>query len=355
MRTVILFLALSFASLALGQSFPVFKPGDAAPKLSAAEWMHGDPFAGWDRKKLNVVEFWATWCEPCKEAMPHLSELAKKYPEVGFYSISFEEQPQTVPDGVRRFVQANLDRMQYSVGRDTAGNDDWAYWIMGSKQRGIPVAYIVDSSGKVLWIGHPLNLDKPIADALAGKLDVAKERRSFEEYLDDQAKLEAFLGKLPAAEKKFESGDRKGSFHDFDRAAGKNPDFRYTVAHEKIRLLAIYDGPGCLAFLKDLRGKVEREDWWRYLVEFAAVDQRVKDRQAYDDLRAKAAEEFLKAGRDKDAYLLAYGGWVLRLAGRKDEAESAFDRAVEVFGRSSLGTKPDERERFEGFVKQVRG
>ncbi len=209
---------------------PLFKPGDPVPELKVAEWMRDEPFQGWDKHKLSVVEFWATWCVPCKEAMPHLSTLAKKYSDdVGFYSISIQEQSQMIPDGVRAFVRENEAIMQYSVGRDADGKPDsnceMFYWFMGSKQRGIPVAYIVDRSGKLLWLGHPLDLDSPLASALAGKLDVAKERKKFERYVEMMPRPTRF----PRSSPRLKSGSNPDS--------GRRPSTTSTWQRVEIRTL----------------------------------------------------------------------------------------------------------------------
>ena len=54
--------------------------GDAAPRPDVQKILKGNTdFDGFTPGKVTVMEFWATWCGPCKTGMPHLSELQKEY------------------------------------------------------------------------------------------------------------------------------------------------------------------------------------------------------------------------------------------------------------------------------------
>ena len=52
--------------------------GDPAPSLHVGKWIKGSPIQRFERGKIYVIEFWATWCRPCIAAMPRLSALAGK-------------------------------------------------------------------------------------------------------------------------------------------------------------------------------------------------------------------------------------------------------------------------------------
>ena len=57
------------------------KHGDAAPPIEITKWLRGEAvdLQKAREKKVVVVEFWATWCPPCRTSIPHLTELQKKY------------------------------------------------------------------------------------------------------------------------------------------------------------------------------------------------------------------------------------------------------------------------------------
>ena len=122
--------------------------GDKMPALSVKQWVVGRPVtANLVRGKVVVVEFWATWCGPCRTTIPHLNKLHEKY-----------RDKQVVVCGITR-EDANTVKpflkqvpMKYHVGVDTGKTHE--LYMKGIP--GIPHAYVVDQSGKVAWHGHPM-------------------------------------------------------------------------------------------------------------------------------------------------------------------------------------------------------
>src|SRR5215813_3515388 len=59
------------------------KPGDPAPALHLSKWLKGEEVKEFEKGKVYVIECWATWCGPCIAAMPHVTELQRKYADQG--------------------------------------------------------------------------------------------------------------------------------------------------------------------------------------------------------------------------------------------------------------------------------
>jgi thiol-disulfide isomerase/thioredoxin len=174
--------------------------GDPAPAIQVAEWVKGEPIAAFRPGQVYVVEFWATWCGPCKKSIPHVSELQKNYGEkVRFLGVSVWERDAS---GVTPFVQKMGDKMAYTVARDLVpdgkeANEGWMArnWMEAAQQGGIPAAFIVDGTGRIAWIGHPMEMDAVLGKVVAGTWDVAAAKAEQQA----QAALAATYEKINAA------------------------------------------------------------------------------------------------------------------------------------------------------------
>jgi len=134
--------------------------GQQAPEISAQSWLNTQPLtlAGL-RGQVTVVEFWATWCGPCRTSIPHLNELHQRFSPQGVTIIGLtNEDPRQVD--VEGFAR-ELD-MQYPVAMGSQSINDYGV-------TGIPHAFVVNREGIVVWRGHPMaGLDQVIEEVLAG-------------------------------------------------------------------------------------------------------------------------------------------------------------------------------------------
>lgn len=210
---------LSFAARA-GDS-TVLNVGDRIPALKVDKWLKGTPVTTYKKGRLYIFEFWATWCGPCRMAMPHLSEVAEKYKDqltvvgVDIWENLEGEHSTTTPE---KFVKMNGQNMRYNVATDT--KDQWMgnHWMKAAGQNGIPCSFMV-KDGIILWIGHPINLDSVIGVVNSGKYDPVAVREEFRKKAEREATAEArqhkILDPIEAAEK---AGDWTKEFQLIDEA-----------------------------------------------------------------------------------------------------------------------------------------
>ena len=163
--------------------------GDAAPALSIEKWVKGEPITGFEKGRVYIVEFWATWCGPCKVSMPHLSELQKQYKDkgltiIGVASTGWRDELGKVED----MVKEKGDTMGYTVAWDKDGATNVAY-MKASRSRGIPTSFVVDQKGNIAWFGHPMQLDYVIDDVIAGKWDYKAGPAKIEKMSEEADKI----------------------------------------------------------------------------------------------------------------------------------------------------------------------
>lgn len=155
--------------------------GDTAPPLTIKSWVRGDPvdLSKDAAKRVHVIEFWATWCPPCKASIPVLNTYQKNFgSELNIVSITDPDPDRNSPSMIKEFVKERGPDMSFTVAMDDRGATTAAY--MGDDMVGIPQAYVVDKTGKVAWVGSPLDpaLDNILKQVVAGKYDIAAAKAS---------------------------------------------------------------------------------------------------------------------------------------------------------------------------------
>jgi thiol-disulfide isomerase/thioredoxin len=120
------------------------KPGDPLPTLNLNYLGKQPELAG----KPVLVEFWATWCPPCRKSIPHLNQIYSKYKSQGLEIVGITDENQAT---VRKF-QEQIP-MDYNVAINAPESIYEQFGIQG-----IPTAFLVNKEGKIVWTGHPLEL-----------------------------------------------------------------------------------------------------------------------------------------------------------------------------------------------------
>jgi thiol-disulfide isomerase/thioredoxin len=167
-------------SAAAAASPLALRVGDTAPGYELSTWLKGPPVPRLERGHIYVLEFWATRCAPCIEALPHLKELADSYAgKVRFVAIGEPYDWETL-DSVQKFVRKKDKLMTYPVALDALkGKGEKLYdrWGPPAGFAGLPVTFIVDGAGRVAWTGLPTTVDEPLKQIVAGKYDLTAARK----------------------------------------------------------------------------------------------------------------------------------------------------------------------------------
>lgn len=92
------------------------------------------------RGKVILLDFWATWCDPCRDEIPHFVELQNKYRDQGFQivGVSMDDAPAPVHEFYQRF------RMNYPVVMGDANTGELYGGILG-----LPIAFLIGRDGRI--------------------------------------------------------------------------------------------------------------------------------------------------------------------------------------------------------------
>jgi thiol-disulfide isomerase/thioredoxin len=117
--------------------------GKPAPALSLP--LLGGGKASLPQGKVTVVDFWATWCAPCRSSMPRLQSLWAEYRQKGLelYSVDTDDPAPDRDAQVRAFLSSN--GLSFPVALDD-GTASEAFRV-GS----LPTMLLLDRSGRVVW------------------------------------------------------------------------------------------------------------------------------------------------------------------------------------------------------------
>jgi thiol-disulfide isomerase/thioredoxin len=229
---------------AAAQQTNILNIGDQPPQLKYSKWIKGEPIKSFSNDKLYVLEFWATWCGPCKAAMPHLTKLQNQYKEKAeFIGVAvWEKVPEDQPyesslPSVEKFVKGNDANMGYSIIADNNERFMGNNWLKAAGENGIPSTFIIKDN-KIIWIGHPSSLDTIIPKILEGRYDMeafkTKFKKSAESTRKQNAELMAIFTPIQDAVKAKEYAK---AFDLMDKLKTAQPNFKDPMNIMKFKIL----------------------------------------------------------------------------------------------------------------------
>ena len=295
--------------------------GDPNPGLQLAKFVKGDEVTAHLKDDVTVVEFWATWCGPCRAGMPHISELQREYGDkVRFIGVTKEKE-----NVVTGFLQSagpggkTWDEViDYRLALDD-GNWTHDAYMRAANQNSIPRAFIVGREGIVEWIGNPAGIDQPLKQIVDGNWD----RQAAVDEFKQQAMFDQYAQKLNEML-------RRGNF---DAALSLLDEMEKSSGGKSILLLNNRLMVLMVAGRAEEASKVRSE-----LVELAWDDASVLDGVAWEtasaenptdlELALKAAKRASEIREQKDAAILDTLARCYYELGQLDEAIKVQQKAV---------------------------
>ena len=140
-KSVLVFTASVLATALIARA--AIKTGDAFPDLSSFKLEGKLP----DLKgKVVIVDFWASWCGPCKESFPAMSELQAKYGAQGLVIVAVNEDEKSAD--MDAFLKEN--KSSFSIVRD--GAPDGKKLVDKVEINTMPASFIIGQDGKVKFL-----------------------------------------------------------------------------------------------------------------------------------------------------------------------------------------------------------
>jgi len=307
--------------------------GDPAPKLQVASWAQGDPVTEFKTGIVYIVEFWATWCGPCRASIPHLNQTYLKFKDKGVVVIGVDVWEDDTSK-VAPFIKEMGTNMTYRVALDqvVAGEKKGKMaetWMEASGSQGIPTAFLVGKDGKIVWIGHPMTLkDSVIEQVMAGTFDVKKAAEEKQKAEAKQTEIMKHAKNLDAAVKAKEWDKADAALTEIEKLVGEEAKGQVDATRLKI-LMGKGDSKGVSKLAASIADRFKDNPQAQNSIAWdLATDKGLKERDL--DLAAKLAQRAVDLTKGEDPAFLDTQARIFFMQGKKDKAIEIETKALGV-------------------------
>ena len=168
-RNSVILTATALALLAFN-SAPVqaLEVGNTVPPFALSS-TRGKLESGSLKGKLVYVDFWASWCVPCKQSFPWMNEMQAKYAEQGLHVLAINVDARAA-DAEKFLTQVPA---KFQVAFDSSGDTPKQFSV-----KSMPSSYLIDGDGRVVYVhtGFREADKKSIEAAIVAALNAMKKR-----------------------------------------------------------------------------------------------------------------------------------------------------------------------------------
>ena len=145
-------------------SVQAIEVGKTAPEISAQFEGGVSNIIGANKGKVIYLDFWASWCGPCRQSFPWMNEMQSKYKLRGLQIIAVNLDAKE--SDAKKFLAEHAAHFQ--LGFDQKGATPRLYGVQG-----MPTSYLIDRDGKVILehVGFSLTKKDEIETAIIKALD----------------------------------------------------------------------------------------------------------------------------------------------------------------------------------------
>ena len=324
---------------------PRLTVGHRAPQLQVSEWLQGTPIKRFQPGHVYVVDFWTSWCAPCRPAILHLTDLQDQYRDnmtVISISISLDNESKDVQEFLDQEV-ASGKRLRDTLTHHIAIDDqaDWkgtaaTTFLHAAGATAVPTAFIIAQDGVIDWIGHPAKIDEPLKQIIASTWDRSAALAQHEQdFLFEQQSV--------ALQIAFKNEDFAGAIAIIDEVLVNetNNERLLTLLAARFHALAKTEKSAQMttteARLVDVESKVI-EDAWSDGLKLAQIANYIVNQPDRQDLN-----QALKAAK-RSVELQSDNPEVLALLAHTYYASGKFADAVHWQQRANVFDKSDEQQ-----------
>lgn len=151
-------------ALSAGAAVAALKEGDDLPALQSAQFEGNLPDLG---GKVVLLDFWASWCGPCKKSFPELEKLYESYKDRGFVILGVNVDEKSAD--MHKFLEGHA--VSFPIVRDKEQT-----LISAAGVESMPTSFLVDRSGKI----------RSLHNGFRGEETVNALRQEIEKLLDEK-------------------------------------------------------------------------------------------------------------------------------------------------------------------------